>query len=889
MNLSYIHKPTWENNINSIENQQTFQINYDIYVDSFSIISHYLMMSFTKLTIFIFSAFILFVSRHRCQASQDNLLKDEDHETLVSPGKVFQMGFFETESNQNGNHRYVGIWYYADPKTLVWVANRDNSLSPGSSVLSIEDDGNLVVKDKYRRYFTTGLPPSSSVRTLKLLDTGNAILEDKSGKLVWSTFSFPTDTFLPGMYMEKVMKLTSWKSQHDPGTGQFVFQKDQVFGYNNFTIFTDKKLHWKSGFGLESNTNPTKMPMAAIHLLSNTTRIPTSSRLVMNSSGEIQFYNWDSSFRKWVLNWSEPKDYCNKYNACGPNSSCNISRNVEKDSICKCLPGFELIPDITTSEQTCKRTSTICSGNDSNFLSMAIMKIDVTFQTFLESRNEPECKEKCLGLDCCQAYSYNAVGNPELVLAGVPGGKQGCWIWSSGSQLVDIQVGDETSGHIVSIRNPVSVGFKSPPTARVSAKRSKSLSPEVIILSAIVILGLLLLCCIGFICYRRRINIKKGQGSAESESIHQFNESVRQVQDLLDPFHSNENDSQTIGIPFFAFERISASTDGFSEANKLGEGGFGPVYKGKFPGGLEIAVKRLSIHSGQGLEEFKNEVTLIAKLQHRNLVRLLGYCMKGNEKMLIYEYMPNKSLDAFIFDGTQSVLLNWKKRFEIILGICRGLIYLHQDSRLRIIHRDLKTSNILLDEDLNPKISDFGLAKIVNGKEVESNTKRVIGTYGYMAPEYALEGLFSIKSDVYSFGVVVLEIISGKKKHYQCEQAISLLNYAWHLWKEGRPLDLMEQVLTESYDSEEVLKCIIVGLLCVQEDPDDRPNMSNVVTMLTSDIATLPEPKQPAFLNNKLMEISMKMIEKSEIANCTKECEGSSSIRTTEKEQGERW
>ncbi|GJV44863.1 G-type lectin S-receptor-like serine/threonine-protein kinase [Tanacetum coccineum] len=340
--------------------------------------------------------------------------------------------------------------------------------------------------------------------------------------------------------------------------------------------------------------------------------------------------------------------------------------------------------------------------------------------------------------------------------------------------------------------------------------------------------------------------------TADSESVHQFNESVRQIQDLLDPLNSNENDSSNIGIPFFDFERIAASTNDFSEENKLGEGGFGPVYKGKFPGGLEVAVKRLSINSGQGLEEFKNEVTLIARLQHRNLVRLLGYCMKGNEKMLIYEYMPNNSLDAIIFDATQSAMLNWPKRFEIIMGICRGLIYLHQDSRLRIIHRDLKTSNVLLDEDLNPKISDFGLAKIVNGKEVESNTKRIIGTYGYMAPEYALEGLFSIKSDVYSFGVVILEIISGKKKHYECDHAISLLNYAWQLWKEGRPLDLMEHVLLESYNSDEVLKCIIVGLLCVQEDPDDRPNMSTVVTMLTSDIATLPEPKQPAFLVRKL-------------------------------------
>ncbi|XP_076931375.1 G-type lectin S-receptor-like serine/threonine-protein kinase At4g03230 [Bidens hawaiensis] len=756
----------------------------------------------------------------------------------------------------NGNQRYLGIWYSMDPKTIVWVANRDNPISSTSSVLTVEDDGNLVIKDRSQRYFTTRLPSISKARTLKLLDTGNLILADESsGTIVWSSFSYPTDTFLPGMYMEKTMKLTSWRSQHDPATGTFVFQKDQVFGYNNYTIFADKKLHWKSGSGLESNINPSKMPLAALHLLSKSnstkkTSLTNYSRLVMSTSGEIQLYFWELRIRRWVLNWSEPKDYCARYNACGPNSSCNISK---ADSFCNCLPGFDLVTDVTnTPDKVCKRTSTICSGNDTSFLSMDIMKIDVTFQTFLESRSEPDCKEKCLGLDCCQAYSYNGVGNQELALVGVPGGKQGCWIWSSGSQLVDVQVGEGVSGHIISIRNPVSIGTKSPLIANGDRKRSKSISLLVIILFAILISGLLFLCCIGFICYKRMINIKKVKGNAESDSVHQFNESVRQVQELLDPFRSDEGDSSTIGIPFFDFDRISASTNGFSEENKLGEGGFGPVYKGKLPGGLEVAVKRLSVHSGQGLEEFKNEVTLIAKLQHRNLVRLLGYSMKGNEKMLIYEYMSNKSLDAFIFDRTQSSLLDWTKRFEIILGISRGLIYLHQDSRLRIIHRDLKTSNILLDEDLNPKISDFGLAKIVNGKEVESNTKRIIGTYGYMAPEYALEGLFSIKSDVYSFGVVVLEILSGKRKHYQCEQAVSLLNYAWQLWKEGRPLDLMEQVLLESYDPNEVLKCIIVGLLCLQEDPDDRPNMSNAVTMLTSDISTLPEPKQPAFTVRKL-------------------------------------
>ncbi|OEL18971.1 Cysteine-rich receptor-like protein kinase 19, partial [Dichanthelium oligosanthes] len=213
----------------------------------------------------------------------------------------------------------------------------------------------------------------------------------------------------------------------------------------------------------------------------------------------------------------------------------------------------------------------------------------------------------------------------------------------------------------------------------------------------------------------------------------------------------------------YDFSQVLEATDNFSEENKLGQGGFGPVYKGRFPDGLEIAVKRLASHSGQGLTEFKNEIQLIAKLQHTNLVRLYGCCYQGQEKILIYEYLPNKSLDFFIFDETRTALIDWNKRLAIIDGIAQGLLYLHKHSRLRVIHRDLKASNILLDHEMNPKISDFGLAKIFSTNDNEGNTKRIVGTYGYMAPEYASVGIFSIKSDVFSFGVLTLEIISGKR------------------------------------------------------------------------------------------------------------------------------
>nr|XP_011459939.1 PREDICTED: putative receptor-like protein kinase At4g00960 [Fragaria vesca subsp. vesca] len=301
-------------------------------------------------------------------------------------------------------------------------------------------------------------------------------------------------------------------------------------------------------------------------------------------------------------------------------------------------------------------------------------------------------------------------------------------------------------------------------------------------------------------------------------------------------------------LPFIDLATIKDATDDFSDSNKLGQGGFGAVYKGWLDG-KEVAIKRLSRKSWQGIEEFRNEVTLIAKLQHRNLVRLLACGFGGEEKLLLYEFMPNKSLDTFIFDLKRRVELNWQTYHNIIEGIARGLLYLHEDSRLKIIHRDLKPSNVLLDHEMVPKISDFGMARIFCDNQNTANTTRVVGTHGYMAPEYAMEGLFSVKSDVFSFGVVLLEILSGKKNSgfYLTEHAKTLVEYAWTLWKDGKGSEFVEPLLMERCPKEEVLKYLQIALLCVQEDPEERPTMSAVVVLLGNDDSIgLPEPKKPA-------------------------------------------
>ncbi|CAL9015213.1 unnamed protein product [Prunus brigantina] len=300
--------------------------------------------------------------------------------------------------------------------------------------------------------------------------------------------------------------------------------------------------------------------------------------------------------------------------------------------------------------------------------------------------------------------------------------------------------------------------------------------------------------------------------------------------------------------PCISLASIHAATDKFSDSNKLGEGGFGPVYKGILSDGKEVAIKRLSSCSEQGAEEFTNEVLLILKLQHKNLVRLLGFCVDGEEKLLVYEYMPNSSLDVFLFDSKKRAQLDWSRRINIISGIARGILYLHEDSRLRIIHRDLKASNVLLDNDMNPKISDFGMARIFSGSEGQANTAIIVGTYGYMAPEYAMEGIYSVKSDVYGFGVLLLEIITGRRNagFHQIKRVPSLVAYAWQVWNEGKGLELLDPLLLDSCDPDEFLRYLHIGLLCIQEDAQDRPTMSSVVVMLKSETVTLNQPEKPA-------------------------------------------
>ncbi|XP_074562389.1 putative LRR receptor-like serine/threonine-protein kinase At1g53440 [Curcuma longa] len=296
----------------------------------------------------------------------------------------------------------------------------------------------------------------------------------------------------------------------------------------------------------------------------------------------------------------------------------------------------------------------------------------------------------------------------------------------------------------------------------------------------------------------------------------------------------NELKGLELQTGYFTLKQIKAATRNFDPENKIGEGGFGPVYKGVLSDDSMIAVKQLSAKSRQGNREFVNEIGMISALQHPNLVKLYGCCIEGNQLLLIYEYMENNSLARALFGPPKYRLnLRWQTRRNICIGIARGLSYLHEESRLKIVHRDIKATNILLDKDLNAKISDFGLARLDEEENTHIST-RIAGTVGYMAPEYAMRGYLTDKADVYSFGVVTLEIVSGisNTNYRPKEEFVYLLDWAYVLQEQGNLLELVDQSLGSNYSKEEALQMLELSLVCTNPSPTLRPAMSSVISML---------------------------------------------------------
>ncbi|CAL5070235.1 unnamed protein product [Urochloa decumbens] len=560
----------------------------------------------------------------------------------------------------------------------------------------------------------------------------------------------------------------------------------------------------------------------------STTADMAFSRLVLNEVGVLLRLAWDPASRVWNVFGQVPGDVCDDYAMCGAFGLCSV--NTASTLFCNCIVGFSPVDptrwSVRESSDGCRRNVPLECGNGTTttdgFMVVRGVKLPDTQNATVDMNATLEqCRARCLSNCSCVAYAA----------ADIRGGGSGCVMWKD--YIIDVRYVDKGQDLYVRLaKSELATKKKRWDVEKIVLPVTASLLAVPVTAAGIYYLA--------WICKLR--GLRRNNGNQRKMMLGSLSA-------------SNKLGEQDPELPFLSFRDIVSATNNFSEDNMLGRGGFGKVYKGMMDDNKQVAVKRLSEGSRQGVEEFRNEVALIAQLQHRNLVRLLGFCIHGDEKLLIYEYLPNKSLDYFIFYAGNKRVLDWPTRFKIIKGISRGLLYLHQDSRLTIIHRDLKPSNILLDADMSPKISDFGMARIFGGNQQEANTNRVVGTYGYMSPEYSMDGAFSIKSDTYSFGVILLEIISGLRitsTHFTGFP--SLLAYVWSLWKDSKAIDVVDSSLVDTCSTTEALRCIHIGLLCVQDNPNSRPLMSSVVSMLENEATPLSVPKQPLYFSQWYLE-----------------------------------
>ncbi|WOL12988.1 G-type lectin S-receptor-like serine/threonine-protein kinase [Canna indica] len=726
-------------------------------------------------------------------------------QNITSNDGQFALGFFTLPGSSN--KYYVGIWYNKISElTPAWVANRDIPVTdPTTSELKIADDGNLVLLNQSKYIiWSTDANISSKSTVAVILDSGNLQLRDESNSslVFWQSFDYPTDTWLPGgkLGLNKVTNqpqyLTAWKSKADPAHGIFSLSIDPKATKQYFIFWNMSKPYWTSGVWNDQIFSMvpemTKNYVYDFKFVSNpkenyftyTVKNNITSRFVINSeSGQIQQLTWMDNTNSWMLFWSQPRSKCLVYAVCGPFGICNDFI----EPYCNCLEGFRVKSkanwDLGDKTAGCERNTPLqCSGRNSSsnpekdgFLLMSNVRLPDNSQALGGLRSAKDCESGCLNNCSCTAYSYNS---------------SGCFVWYG--DLLDLQEQVDSDESTLYLRLAAA--------DLPRAKSKKTLQPLVIVGIVAVIITCFAIAWV--IIYRRRsrrmINKAKAIGSS---------------------------------LVSFRYSELQHFTKNFSE--KLGGGGFGSVFKGILPDKTPIAVKKLEgFHQGE--KQFRTEVSTIGTIQHVNLVRLLGFCSEASKKLLVYEFMPNGSLDTKLFHHNSNAL-DWKTRYQIAAGTARGLTYLHEQCRDCIIHCDIKPENILLDASFTPKVADFGLAKLV-GRDFSRVLTTMRGTRGYLAPEWITGVPISTKADVYSYGMMLFEIISGRRNLEQREQGGGGAGYFPALVASklmaGDVHSLLDPRLGGQADEEELERACKLACWCIQDGESSRPTMGQVVQVL---------------------------------------------------------
>ncbi|KAL8192723.1 hypothetical protein R6Q57_027171 [Mikania cordata] len=791
---------------------------------------------------------VVFVSGRVAMGSK---LYANSNQAWVSNNETFAFGFvpaLDLGLSSQDERFQLGIWFADLPgdRTLVWSAYLTTPVTK-AAILELDRTGNLVLTDSGTTAWTSNTT-GAGIQFAELLENGNLVMYTTDQNIAWQSFSHPSDTLLPGQPLTVNVELTSSRVP-TRGGGYYTLKILQeptslslALTYNlpaadadnlstnahsNYSYWETPEFSNVTGdvvavldqagsFGVvyggdsmgaayvyKNDNDKGELTFAA----SNQTNRPlVLRRLVLETNGNLRLYRWDNDVngsRQWVPEWAPVSNPCDIAGVCG-NGICNLDR-TKTNASCECLPGSNTSGGDFRCTANLSVTGNCRSAPGDISQQLKIETVQQTNYYFLESAvianysdipTVSKCGDACLS-DCeCVASVYGL--NQETAY---------CWLLrslefggfeeSGSTMFVKIQSNVENSGGMS------------------SSSRTKVLVPPVVV-------GMLVL--VGLLCWLLYIYVHKRRGLKRALN----------------------NSLIVSGAPrSFNFRDLQHNTNHFSEL--IGTGGFGSVYKGNLGDGTLIAVKKLDRILPHGEKEFVTEVNTIGSMHHMNLVRLCGYCSEGPQRLLVYEFMKNGSLDKWLFvpHKTRERLLEWPTRFRIAVGTAQGIGYFHEQCRNRIIHCDIKPENILLDENFCPKVSDFGLAKLM-GREHSQVVTMVRGTRGYLAPEWISNRPVTVKADVYSYGMLLMEIVGGRRNLDMSFDADNFFFPGW-AFKEmsnGDAMKVADRRLEGAVEKDELLRALKVGFWCIQDEVNMRPSMSEVVMMLEGSVE-VNEPPMP--------------------------------------------
>ncbi|CAM8909005.1 unnamed protein product [Rhodiola kirilowii] len=756
----------------------------------------------------------------------------------VSDNGTFAFGFSPDVNSRN--QFQLAIWFHQLPgdTVLVWSANRNSPVSKGA-ILELDSSGNLVLTDQRTTVWTSNTSNRGVVRA-GMLECGNFVLYGINDRPIWQSFAHPSDTLLPNQPLSASLELTSTASHSSGGYYSLKMLQQRtslslgltynlpefyVNHFSNYSYWSGPEISNVTGdvvailddagsFGIMYGESY----IGAVYVYKNdgdngglssnvnqnrSTSPSTLRRLTLETNGNLRLYRWDNDLngtRQWVPEWAAVSSPCNIAGTCGQ-GICSLGRSKTNVS-CKCLPGTSEVGN----EGQCFGNMSLAAKCDSGHGSLSSQyKIQVVQQTnyyfsdssvianYSDVKTVSSCGDACLTACECVASVY-----------GLSEEKPYCWV------LRSLEYGgfDDTSSTLfLKVMNNGSI---TPGNTRHSRKSSDKASRRDKVLVIPIVLSMALL--IALLCFLLYYSLNKRK-------------SLRRAMETSLIFS---------GAPLnFTYRDLQHRTANFSQL--LGTGGFGSVYKGSLGDGCFIAVKKLDRILPHGQKEFITEVNTIGSMHHMNLVRLCGYCSEGAQRLLVYEFMKNGSLDQWIFPSNKSreKFLDWPTRFRIAVDTAKGIAYFHEQCRDRIIHCDIKPENILLDEEFNPKVSDFGLAKMM-GREHSQVVTMIRGTRGYLAPEWVSNRPITVKADVFSYGMLLLEIIGGRRNLDISFDAEEFFFPGW-AYKEltcGSPKNVADRRLEWAVDDHELIRALKVGFWCIQDEIVLRPSMGEVVKML---------------------------------------------------------